>query len=404
MKILILWLSGYCRVTVKGVDPQVFLNRLTRAHLPFWNMAMTDEFTMEICVSRKRVQEVLFLAEQCMYTAQIVSRHGAPEEYGGLRRRWVLLLSMTLVALMTAILPQYVWFYSVEGNVTVPTQAIIRAVQASGVDVGTYGKDIVPQTVKNQVLALLPELSWLTIQQSGGRAVIVVREKVETPQISDRRQVQDMVASRDGVIDEISVLDGAALVKKGQAVSAGDILISGYIDLEYKIRATGALGEIYAFTAYPYTAVTPSTYEEKTYTGEEKTVYYLTLGKYRIKISRSSGISAVKCDKMTETKQFTLPGGFSLPIGLCCETYRSYETAPVALSPETAKTLMEQEVLNRIQSTMVAGTILQHTDALQEDGSLYRLAGLVQCREMIGRFRNAELLRKDGTTWNESST
>ena len=41
----------------------------------------------------------------------------------------------------------------------------------------------------------------------------------------------DIIASKDGVIEEIILLRGEALVEPGQTVSAGDVLITGRVVL-----------------------------------------------------------------------------------------------------------------------------------------------------------------------------
>ena len=60
--------------------------------------------------------------------------------------------------------------------------------------------------------------------------------------------VGSIVASRDGVITSITTTKGTPLCKAGQAVKAGQILISGYTDCGISIRADPAEGEVFAET------------------------------------------------------------------------------------------------------------------------------------------------------------
>ncbi len=122
-----------------------------------------------------------------------------------------------------------------------------------------------------------------------------------------------MVAARDGVIVSMSVLGGQSLCQVGQAVRAGELLVTGCVDLETHTQFTHADAEIYAMTQRTLTAVYPQTTTRKAYTGQVIRRYSLVVGRKRINLSGNSGISDASCDKMTERKALTLPGGFSCP-------------------------------------------------------------------------------------------
>lgn len=88
------------------------------------------------------------------------------------------LLILLAAAITAAILvPKFVFFYEVEGNEAVPSAQILRELQELGVGFGTYGPSIKPQELKNQMLLRIPKLQWLTVQQSGMCARVVVRER-----------------------------------------------------------------------------------------------------------------------------------------------------------------------------------------------------------------------------------
>ncbi len=399
MNRLLLWILGYMRIAISGASPEWCLNKLHEARISFWAMEQVDEFTVYISVFRSQKQTVFHLAERTMCNAECIGIYGMPHVLRGVKKRPVLVIGTVLILLTTTLLPNYVWFYSVEGNSTVPAEEILRAVQEAGVRFGTRGKEIVPQTVKNRVLGKIPQLSWLTVTQSGGCAKIVVRERVEMPTITDRREVRDMVAIRDGVVDEITVLDGSAAVTLGQAVVKGETLISGFVDLEYKVRATGADGEVFARTSYEIFSATPAKIQKKTYTGKTETNFYLILGNNRIKISLGSGISSYKCDKMTKEYPLTLPGGWTFPVRLVKEVSREYVCAEETVPPDLGESLLKDSTLTRISESMLAGQVQENDLSCSEQDGLYRLSGTVYCREMIGKFtkvNDVRMINDDG--------
>ena len=396
------WLLGYYRVTVSGGSPQWFLNRLTQWHIPFWDIQWADEFQVTISVYRRDLADLTRIAHSAMCETEQVRQHGAAWCFRGLKKRMCVLTMLTLSVLAVLILPQFVWFYQVEGNSAIPSDRIIRAVQECGVGVGTYGKSIQPHLVKEQVLAKLPELAWLTVNQSGGRAAIVVREKIMPEQIPDRRAVQNIVASQPGIITAVSVLEGSAVVQPGDIVEKGQLLISGYMDLEYKYRACGALGEVYARTWRSIKSVTPGKSMKKTQTGKEKTVTYLCFGRKRIKITPGSGIFPTGCDKMSQETFLTLPGGLQLPLSVVKEHYVFYDTEEAAVLKQEAEDILRDASVTDAEQQMIAGVIEDAQWDLQKQKGNYIMNATLQCREMISRAVKAEIfkgeMQHDGTS------
>lgn len=389
------WLRGYLRVKVVGASPQWCLNVLTKEKVPFWGTTFPDEFASEFFVFAKDWNRVNQCALRAMCDCTLLDKCGFCYLFAGLRKRFGFVVLLAVVLMLTVFLPQRIWFFEVEGNRTVPAEKILRTAQQCGVHFGVKGKSVVPQQVKDHVLAQIPELAWLTVRQNGMRATVVVREKQEPEPVAERRRPRNMIAVRDGMVEEISVLDGSAAVQVGDVVKEGELLISGFVDLEYAVRATAAHGEVYAQTRHEKQTVVPASYTKKTKAEKKYEKFYLQLGKRRIKLSSGSGIFTVGCDKMTESKILSLPQGLHLPVVLVKETYIRYETKPADLSQWEAEALFLTHAKEETQREMVAGEILNVSQAVKKENGRYVSRCVLECREMIGRYREAEIFKKD---------
>ena len=60
-----------------------------------------------------------------------------------------------------------------------PDEEILRALEQNGVGIGTFSFSLDPEGLRNRVLLEIPELSWLTVNVSGCRATVQVRERVK---------------------------------------------------------------------------------------------------------------------------------------------------------------------------------------------------------------------------------
>ena len=382
-------------IILTGAAPYLCLNRFTSAGLTFRDPETVSEFSVQVTILAKDRQRAELLAELAQCEFGVLKRTGILWCFAGLLKRVPFLALLCFTVVFTFVLQNRIWFISVEGNYLVPDQEILRAAASCGAGIGVRGKDIVPQKIKDRVLAQIPALSWLTVRQNGCRAVISVREKESIREPDDRREISNVEAVCPGVIEEISVLDGSAACKVGDVVEKGDVLISAYVDLEYKIRAAGARGEVFARTWHTEIVHIPLEYRKKMPTEKEITISYLCFGKKSIKLSRSSGIPHGACDKITQTSPLKLPGGLCLPVTLVRETYRFYDSSFALISEEQARAIVSAYAVRHVSDQMAAGEILTSDFSHVCDGAVLSLRAELTCREMIGRRVKAEIFKED---------
>ncbi len=379
------FLRGYLLVEITGASPQWALNRMTQNRVPFWSVLWTDPFTVSIAIPRGYLKQ----AEQCidlgMCRTASCRETGLPKLLRSILHRPVLLIFLVLASLTIGLLPQFVLFYQVIGNETVPEAQILRALEEIGVTFGLYGPNIDPERISNQILKKVPELEWIAVNQNGCRAQVIVRERPDIPEIYHRKGLANVIAARSGIITKQSVLAGQAIHQVGDTVLEGDLLVSGMVDLERTCTVERARAEIYARTWRESEAIIPSTYYAKTYNGKTKTTIWLCLGEKRMKIFGNSGISPWNCDKITKRKPLQLPGGLSLPISVEIQSLCFYETRTCDLPAEEASEILNAHAEHTAANDMIAGQILQRQHHLSREKGHYLLSSVLECHEMIAR-------------------
>ena len=391
---LIWFFQGAARVRLLGGSPEWALSRLVRNSVAVRRIKRTDAFCIELTILRKDLAAAQTLASAASCELTVLNSFGFQSLFGGLFKRPVLLSLLALSMALILYLPRFVFFYEVSGNETIPSALILRELQNVGVGFGTYGPSIKPQQVKNKMLLRIPALQWITVQQHGMRAVVVVRERTKALPVLDRKTPQDVIASADGILTTVRTLDGNCLVSPGQAVTKGQTLVSAYTDFGYKTSVTAALAEIYALTRHECTVVLPQTESCKLPCGRAHREISLLCGKKRLKIFGNSGIPDGSCDKITSYRYLTLPGGLTLPVGLAIETQTPYERQPISRTRSEAEQDMKRFSDESTKSGMIAGKILSDSRSFSaEDGKLV-LRSVYVCEEMIARMVQADV--KDG--------
>ncbi len=164
----------------------------------------------------------------------------------------VFLLTLIIGAIAMYALSRRVWLIRVQSE-EMPAGEIIRILESAGVRVGALKRDI-DLAEAGRALQWDDRVAYSKLSLTGIAVNVIVKE------ISDREPVfwavcgDSIIASKDCIVGFISAESGRALVRKGQSVHAGDVLISGDLsDMKegYLVPAKGiVLGE----TAYSASA------------------------------------------------------------------------------------------------------------------------------------------------------
>lgn len=394
MQFLINLLRGEVCLEVEGAFPERFLNICAANQIPFWGLTWKSETCLQVFVTRKSYRKLGPYAERAMCKIKPLQRGGLPFFLGRFRKRYALLAGLGFCLLAVMILSNFVLDVKVTGNETVSTGRILTELRNLGVRVGVYGPSIDSSTLEHQLLLRIPELSWFTLNISGCRANVIVRERLPKPPIIDTSVPSNVVAAKAGIVTRVEVLQGAPQVATGTTVLPGELLISGVDDVEGAAgngsttgaRYVHAMGNVYARTWYTLSAETPLTAYSKAYTGKNKTHFSLLWGEDSINFYSNGRISFDNYDKIEKTYTITLSDGFTLPIALRKETFAEYTATASAVNRSSAETYLKGVLENQLKETIGDGEILSVSYTVKEENNVLCVTLLGECQEQIGKL------------------
>lgn len=378
-------LRGQLRVRAESAFPERILNLCGARDLSFWDLEWESPTAFTCRLSRKDWHTLRRAAKNLDCTLTVVRREGAPYFLFRFRHRTALVTGLVACALVLFLGSFFIWDFSVEGNETVPTERILRALEKNGVGLGTFGLSLNGEDIRNHVLLDIPELSWIAVNVSGCRANVQVRERIPVPELVSKQEPANVVARRAGLVLKVRALDGVACVLPGTSVTEGQILISGVEDTEtVGARILTGMGTVTARTWYSLDTAMPLQVEEKRYTGEEKLGISLIFGTHRVKFFTNSSIEGAEYDKITNRHPWSLLG-VPLPVTLVTERYRFYETALVERTPAQAERAAEAALtayLNKLVEPY--GTVKSTLCSTRQKGGTLLVTLKAECEEQIG--------------------
>ena len=119
-------------------------------------------------------------------------------------------------------------------------------------------------------------LEWVSIKKDGMKYIVRAEERIiKSEVVSDKPR--DIVASKDAYITKVISSKGNVLVRQGEYVKKGTVLISGKITLYEDVKGvTSASGSVYGNVWYECTVETPKEISSERLTGRKR--YNLNVG------------------------------------------------------------------------------------------------------------------------------
>ncbi len=156
------------------------------------------------------------------------------------------------VTFIILVMNLFIWEITVSGNDKLSTEEIIASAEKAGLRCGTLAAKHDTQVMEWFMLRENEGLATVVINIQGCRANIVVNEALDKAEmVPDDDIPVNIIASRYGVIRRMDVFDGQDVVKPGDAVMKGDLLVSAvYEDRHNKLTLKHARAKIIAETDY----------------------------------------------------------------------------------------------------------------------------------------------------------
>lgn len=384
---------GKVTLRVVSADIAYLLRSVDKENIPIQQVKRIDDLTVELQVKRSMDQRLRTILRKHGVEVNTIRRKGIYWKIRALIRRPVLLCTLTLLLMAGLYLPTRIFFLKVEGNTSIPSKMILEAAAEAGITFGASAREVRSEKIKNALLERIPQLQWAGINTSGCVATISVREGKPDRTPGNIPTVSSIVAVRDGIICDMTVTGGNPVCKVGQAVSAGQVLISGYQNYEQSIHATRSTGEIYASTVHKIDAVMPAKFTFRGQQTQEIKKISVIFGKKRINFYSGSGILDSSCVKMYEENYVTLPGGFQLPIRIVTETWITCQQQVSKATLEQNTQLLSVLARRYLKDQMIAGTLLSENEQFSEQEGVLCLTGEFGCIEMIGREQIEEIIK-----------
>ena len=352
-------LRGYVRFSVEGEGTERFFSLLSRNGYQVFSTAPTSQ-GMQACLPVGQYRKIRSYAKKCGVHVHVVQRYGCRFVVHRYRKRAGIFLGCGAFLLFLWVMSGFLWKVEVVGDEGVDSQQVLQQLEQVGVHVGAWKGNIDVTMAQWTMLRDSPDLAWIAINIQGSTATVDVRSQVKAPELLDTSTPCDVVASCDGYITYMEVYQGQKVLKVGDTVRKGEVIVSGIA--QWPTGGTNLLhasAKVLAQTTRTFEVTVPYQEEQLVPVGSEEEYQYLQWGNQKLRLfwkDIPDGPAILK-----ETQKSLSLFGWELPIQLVTVRRYAAEKQVVVYTPQQAKE-MAQNRRNAFEHTLeMGGTIVEKT-------------------------------------------
>lgn len=304
-----LW-RGFLRIEIRGDIAEKLLNICAKNGIPLWNIKRRGE-VIRCYIAVGDFKRLPRLVIKSGLRVHILDRYGLPFFTERYKKRYGIPVGTAVFFAFLTFMSGFVWSVEAAGNGNIPENEIIAECRELGITEGMRKGEISPASAKLQLLLKDNRLSWCAFNIEGCYLTVDVTEAKKREE--DNSVPTNLKAAADGIIKKIDVTAGNCIVKVGDTVAAGDILVSGIEERAEGTRFVHSIGSITAATEREITVTANYRQKITLKTGKKKTKRVLSF--FGIKIPLYLGCEKGTYNAETSVKALKLFGK-KIPIAI----------------------------------------------------------------------------------------
>ena len=388
MFLIRLWhyLKGYVIIIVSGLSVERFINICTRRQILLWDIERLNDAAVLMKMSIRGFRNARSAARKSRCRVRIKAKKGLPFLIWKYRKRKGFIIGLIAFAALIYLMTSIIWSIEITGNYNVETGLLMKQINEMGIFRGSAKRSINPKYVADMLMLKNRELSWAGVEIKGTKLLISVREGIQPPAMIPMEQPCDVIASKDGIVISVMAKNGLALVKEGDTVKKGQVLISGVLESihpEFGSKYVHAMGEVMARTWYEVKEEVPEKRIIRIRTGLEWNRYSVYFLDFRLRLPSGRNPFALYETSVLD-KSPVIMNRFKFPFGLIVEKHHELKEEEQALEKEQAREFAYMIAMNKISEKMPreAEIVDRQMQVVASEGREYLLV-TVECTENI---------------------
>ena len=247
--------KGQVKVEIKTFDINKLLNVLWRNGINVENVRKIDVVTVTLNVDYSDYGKLKTYVKRLNGKVKIISSKGMIFFLSRAKKSISIFVGVLIFLIGLYIYSGFIWRIDIETKKNIAPFEIRTMLNDFDIKPGVKKSSVNVYGLERKLENGHGDIMWVNARIEGGTLKIKVEEKV-SPKIkeeNENKEFKNIVASMDGEIKRIYTTSGTAVVKEGDVVKKGDILIIPQQGIEGGEYEVDAEGEVTANTFYEKT-------------------------------------------------------------------------------------------------------------------------------------------------------
>ncbi|EGT3615154.1 sporulation protein YqfD [Clostridium perfringens] len=271
--------KGQIKVEIKTFDINKLLNALWRNGINVENVRKIDVVTITLNVDYSDYGKLKSYVKRLDGKVRIISAKGMIIFLSRVKKSISIFIGALIFLIGLYIYSGFIWRIDIETKKNIAPFEIRTMLNEFDIKPGVKKSSVNVYGLERKLENGHGDIMWVNARIEGGTLKIKVEEKV-SPKIREENENQEfknVVASMDGEIKKIYTTSGTAVVKEGDIVKKGDVLIIPQQGIEGGEYEVDAKGEVTANTFYEKSVDLQIAGKKEERTGEKDNDVYLEI-------------------------------------------------------------------------------------------------------------------------------
>lgn len=363
--------SGVITIEIQSLMPERFVNLMWKNGVYIRNIKKKSITTMTMEISLKDYGKIEDIAKKTKTKVRIVGRRGLAFFIIKVRRRIALVAGIAIFVGMIYYLSTFIWGIQISSDKYLSPYEIRQQLNSLGIKPGISKKKINVYDIEGKLIKSNENIMWVRARIEGANLKISAAERQSPPTIISEDTPCNLIAKRDGEVIRVYTTAGTPVVKTGDIIRKGQILVKGEQGKEGSTYAVHAVGDVICRTFYEEVKEVKISEVKRERTGNKDSNIYIELAGKKLYLKKSTNKFA-KYDKIEESTQFIKMENY----------YEVKETTihndPKKLVNDTADELYLKICSNLDKSVKIIDKIVNY-----EAGDTYKVRILVIAEENV---------------------
>ena len=227
---LLRFLRGYVVFMISGSCPEKFVNILTYNGVNVWGVKSRDGivYCTTLAVNYRHIRR---LSRRSSCRIRIKSKHGLPFFINRNKDRIGLPIGLVCFFTVFKLLSMFLWNIDIYGFNDISYNRAKSVMESVGIYEGVRNTFESLNNIQTKAMIEFENVSWITVNVDGSKGEVNISEITEKGEIKDDTPY-NIKADIDAQIIRVDAYTGSAVVKSGDAVAEGNLLISGFVETE----------------------------------------------------------------------------------------------------------------------------------------------------------------------------